>query len=429
MNPLAAVSSRKDALGLFALVAVRRIGDAGFPVAVLLAVTVSRSITEAAIILAVRTAAATLSAPFRARLLDRFGLRRLVPLQTTITSLALIMLTIALLWTSSPVLLIFALAIVQAVSSPSVDAVIRTHWRVLSRNKDELKAFHAADSVIEEVAFFLGPVAVSGCVLAFGSRWTLVIFSVALIIGAVSIYLPASLRTALMSEKTNDREGPTRTGARSAAGRLRTLAGPILSAPLRRIVSPLILMGVALGTVGVLIPAVGAKEGHESFSGFFFGIISLGGLVGGLVFGAIKVRSSPWVQHAFFSLLLGTPLLVGVLATGPVRLASMLLVMGLAVTPIYINSYLLLDKEGDKQFAHENNTWVSVGNNAGYTVGLLVAGLLLRAGGITAVATMCSVVGVVVVTAALALYRRTKVNPGSGVRDRKLLSDGRRSDA
>ena len=62
----------------------------------------------------------------------------------------------------------------------------------------------------------------------------------------------------------------------------------------------------------------------------------------------------------------------------PLQLGVLLGVAGLAVTPLYINAYLMMDADIPRSAIHEANTWVPVGNDVGYIIGLAVAGWFSR---------------------------------------------------
>lgn len=82
-------------------------------------------------------------------------------------------------------------------------------------------------------------------------------------------------------------------------------------------------------------------------------------------------------RHAALGLVFGAPLAFGFLAGNPWALGVLLALGGLAVTPLYINAYLMMDAEIPGEMIHEANTWVPVGNNVGYVVGITVAGTVL----------------------------------------------------
>lgn len=106
--------------------------------------------------------------------------------------------------------------------------------------------------------------------------------------------------------------------------------------------------------------------------------ISLGGLIGALSYGSIRLGASLRRRHAILGIIFGAPLILGAWAHSPWQLGVLLGVAGLAVTPLYINAYLMMDADIPRSAIHEANTWVPVGNDVGYIIGLAVAGWFSR---------------------------------------------------
>jgi hypothetical protein len=139
-------------------------------------------------------------------------------------------------------------------------------------------------------------------------------------------------------------------------------------------------MGTSLGVVGILIPLSADEAGAPGAAGFLFGAISLGGLIGALVYGALPMKSPLAVRQASLTLVVGLPLVPILFVHHPISLGAMFVVAGLAVTPLYINSYLMMDDGLPEAVIHEANAWVTVAYNIGYSLGLLVAGALAGSG-------------------------------------------------
>jgi predicted MFS family arabinose efflux permease len=301
-----------------------------------------------------------------------------------------------------------------------VDAVIRTQWRVLSNSEEEIRSLHALDSIIEEASYLVGPTLASVALIVFGAQNAMLLLGGVGAAGVLLAYLPKTLRAALRAEPP---VRPSKTEATAAPPTLtafaRALAGPIVDSNLQRIVTPLLLLGAALGSLGILVPAISQGMGNIAYSGFLFSAISVGGLIGGLWYGAAKLKSRLSTRQAVFSIVLGAPLILGVWALNPWLLVPILIVSGLAVTPLYINAYLLMDQDLPKAVAHEANTWVSVGNNLGYTFGIVFGGWLLSATGIGTVGVLVTAIGATTVVFAITVL----------VRGRRPTSEKIQSDA
>ncbi|MBF6169203.1 hypothetical protein IU486_31365 [Streptomyces gardneri] len=396
---------RGTVIEMLALVAVRRFTDSAFPVVLIVALSELRSIPVAAAIVGVRVTVASVSAPLRARLLDRLGRPRVVPALTVASIGTLIAFVLVAIAAQIPLAVVLIVGAVNALTAPSVDAVIRATWRDIADSEDEVKGLHAADSIVEEASFIVGPLLASTVILAIGAEPSLAVFLTLTVLGSVLVYAPRALRNALRQGPAATKDTTALDRRHSVGSRMRTILGPIVERELFSIIFPIVVMGTALGLFGVIIPAVSDGLGKVGFAGFFFALISVGGLAGGLWYGSRTLRSDLSVRHAILTCAISVPLLIGPLVGNPWVLGAVLVVAGLSVTPIYINSYLLIDRDITPSAAHEANSWVSVGNNMGYAGGLFAGGLILDGLGKWWLATSLTAVGFVGVTTSLLLWR------------------------
>ncbi|MFT4217243.1 MAG: MFS transporter [Micropruina sp.] len=355
---------------------LRQVSGAAFPLALFLAATDTRGLASAAVVQAVRVAVATLTTPLRARLVDRFGRRRVILPQTVVSIATLSLFTLTLLNTGFSLIVPIAAIAVQAVAAPPMDAVLRSEWKTIGRDPEEVKALHALDSIVEEIGYLLGPTLVSVLILAGGTSLAFQTCAAIVVFSAIIILLPRSMRRALTlgSSVDSGHAVEARPGGSRMMRRLITLAGPIATKELRRIVLPLLLMGMLFGMMGIVIPLSSGQPETTPVTALLFGAISLGGVIGGVGYASLKLRSSFTRRQAALTLIVGLPLIPLVIDHGPLTLGLMLVLSGLAVTPLFINSYLMLDADLPQHVIHEANAWVPVAYNVGYTVGISAAG-------------------------------------------------------
>jgi MFS family permease len=390
--------ANRRAVSLLGCLCVQRVAKAAFPVVLVVQSVTVRGYAAAALIQGVYVAVGTFSAPLRGRLLDRVGRHRVIVPQTLLVSFLLIGFTMALANRSTPLALLLVAAVGAAAASPSTDAAIRTLWRTIGTDEHQVKALHAWDSILEEVGFLVGPALASVLMLTAGQTTALYGIVTATICGGGLVLLSRELRSALRT-RPSEPSAPITVRPARARRVLRTLVGPIASRELQRIVLPLILMGSVFGVVGLLAPALCAAHGRSEDAGFLLAAISLGGVIGALGYGALKLRWSLHTRHAALGLVFSVPLLFALLADNPWALGILLVIVGLAVTPLYINAYLMMDADIPDAAIHEANTWVPVGNNVGYITGITIAASLLGQHHITA-----GLIAVTVLAAIFAFY-------------------------
>jgi hypothetical protein len=180
--------------------------------------------------------------------------------------------------------------------------------------------------------------------LAAGLTWSLPVVTAIVGLNIAAILLTRDVRRNLLTDKTSPEPAPessTTESGRTVARVAQTVLGPIARPDLREILTPLVVMGTSFGLLAIAIPSDAAAHGNIAYAGFITASISAGGLVGGLIHGAATLRGSLWRQ-ALLSACFGVPALLLAFVRSPLLHALVLVIVGLSVTPLYINSFLPL---------------------------------------------------------------------------------------
>jgi len=414
MKGLAVFRSRA-ALGLAGYLAVNRIAGAAFPVVFVVCLAQLQGYAAAATAQAVTVVALASSAPLRARALDIWGSRRTLPAQFALSAASLTGVSVAIGHTRN-LTAIIALSVLAAVSAPAIDPAVRTSWRSVAQGKEQLSLLHTADSLLEEAGFLVGPILAATLMLTVGYRWAPVIIALASCLNNLGAMSHSAVRRSLFVDAAPCAESHPGAAARRA-GRspqlAHTIMGPILRRDLREIVAPVVLMGGSFGVLAITLPSIAAHHGSMATSGFLTAVISLGGVAGGLAYGVLGTRSTPRIRQSLLGVLFGAPIALLLLARSPWLVALILLLGGLAVTPLYINSYLLIDGLIASDVKHEANSWVAAGNDVGYIVGISVGGLLLSKASLAAALMAAAGFGIVLAVVSLRGLIRRKHPEGS----------------
>lgn len=109
--------------------------------------------------LAASLIATSLTAPQRGRLVDRFSPRTVLPLMALGFAAAVCLAALAAGGHAPIALPVTLLALASALAPPTT-AVLRTIWSVIATDDREASAFHALDSVLEEITFTVSPLLV-----------------------------------------------------------------------------------------------------------------------------------------------------------------------------------------------------------------------------------------------------------------------------
>ncbi|MBZ5739525.1 MFS transporter [Nocardioides mangrovi] len=300
---------------------------------------------------------ATLALPVQARVLDRWGQRRVLPLVTTtwvVLLAAAVLLSAA--GTSRPAVWC-VLALALGVTAPALGPSMRAQWRWFAEDVAQRRAAYAVDSVGEESLYLMGPI-VASVVLATGpARWGLVLVAALAATGTVGLVAsPAAVARA---------EEP----------------GPLLGlGPVRRPGMPRLLVsmgpfgaGTALVYTGVA--AAADRLGHPGWAGVVEAGIAAGSVAGGLLWA--RLRRPPRVSL----LLVGLAGLLALAAALPFAAAGVALALGgIAFAPTYVSAYQAADALTPPSEHTEASTLVNTASNLATAIGTALAGSLVAGG-------------------------------------------------
>ncbi|MFG3255424.1 MFS transporter [Streptomyces sp. NPDC048172] len=309
--------------------------------------------------------ATALSAPWRARAIDRFGQRR--ALMAMASGQAAGFLALALLTDgeqdAAPWLLL-ALSAGSGLTAPPLGAAMRVIWASLTRAGEERKRAFSVDAMAEEFLFLSGPVIVGS------------------VIGATSppVGLGVSAATVLL--------GTAAMVSSPASGELRGSGQDVVRGgrPLRRpgfgrVLLVLLGTGTVLGAVDVVAPAIAAQHDAASAAGWLLAAFSAGSALGGLLYGRLNLRSGIGTRLLALSIGMGT-VTVGVSWTTSLGFfAAGLALIGLFLAPSLVTGYLIADAVAPEGGRTEASTWINTALNLGASLASAGAGIVVDRSG------------------------------------------------
>ncbi|WP_327188083.1 MFS transporter [Streptomyces sp. NBC_01334] len=306
----------------------------------------------------------SLLGPWRGRMFDRYGPRTLtagaLAYALLITAAALSVgqatpwLPIALLTAAGPVM-------------PPINATLRTRWSRLLPDKQDLQQVHALDSIVEEITFLFSPILITAALSVVPARACIMLGGVIPLLSLVLLHLG----------RPDPASSPTTTAdAHPATGRSQRTTSLIRTTAGLGIVAPIAALGLVGGSLGVLLPAAEADAGHISSAGYLLAGFSLGGVIGGYLYGK-RTWTSPLRHHYVIAgiVLTATAAVVGASIHTPLRWIAVP-AAGLAMTPLFVIAYLLVDQLLSHRQT-EANSWINSGYNFGSVGGAAGAGALL----------------------------------------------------
>ena len=281
----------------------------------------------AGIVAAAYTISSALLNPIGSRAVDRWGQLRVVRILVAVHAVSLLLLA----WASvdgAGSLALVALAIVSGSTQPATGALVRARWAHVLGPDIRLRTAFAFEGVLDELIFVIGPPLATFLAVALSAPAPVVASAVLVAVGA----------TLLLVQRGTE---PPATGAR------RTGSGH----PLRRVGVPsvlvvLVAIGGVFGSVDVATVALADEAGQRAAAGLILAAYAAGSMASALVLGSRSGSASDdrlprQLLIASLALLVVTlPLL---LRPTLLALALLVLLAGLAVSPVLITGFSLVE--------------------------------------------------------------------------------------
>jgi predicted MFS family arabinose efflux permease len=276
-------------------------------------------------------------------------------------------------------------------STPPVGGAMRTMWPRLTSSGPTLERAFALEATLQELVFIIGPLLVGAIVAGFSPSAAVVVCA-AVTAAGVALFVTAPASRA-------------QRGGQSTVG----WAGALAASGMRTLVLATLPIGIALGTVEIVVPAFATSHGSGAAAGLLLGIWGVGSVVGGLWFGARRWTGP--LERRYAALLAVFPLVTAALgfASSNPALGVLLFVAGMPLAPMFSVLYLLIDRLGPAGAETEAFTLVTTAIVIGAALGVGAGGTLvgpLGTGGAFAVAGAAAVIAPLI-----ALVRRRTLEP------------------
>ena len=156
-----------------------------------------------------------------------------------------------------------------------------------------------------------------------------------------------------------------------------SLIGPLRTAGFLGVLCAVLGVDVSLGAMEVAVAARAEGEDAPGTAGYLLAAVSLGSVVGGLVWGGRSIRRSTSTQLMLLLMALAVGITAAAVAPTLPVLGVVLALTGAAVAPAFVVSYLAADRLVPRAGRTEATTWVNTANNIGVALGSVGAGLLV----------------------------------------------------
>ncbi|MEU4396391.1 MFS transporter [Kribbella sp. NPDC023855] len=300
--------------------------------------------------------------PQVARLIDRFGQPRMLPITLLLHAASMGLLIALTLSTASLWMLVLA-GVLAGGSLPQIGAQTAARWSYALRGDPVLSSAFALESLSTGLSFLVGP-ALVGSVSALVSPVAGSLLATAFVL-AGGFSLAAQRSTA----------PPPTAGVRSE-GSDRLLHKGFLA-----LVGTNVGVGLFFGSMQVSVTAFAVSRDSASLAGPLYSITSLISLVAGIAYGARRWRTPARTQFVLAMAILFVSTLPLLVVNTPLALALALAAPGLALAPIQVLSSVLAESEVEPAVLTQAFTWLNSGSAAGIAMGAAVAGRAVDAQG------------------------------------------------
>lgn len=342
------------------------------------------SIARGSLVSAVYAAALALVAPIRGADVDRRGGRSVLLVYGAVHPVALLTLLIAVLaGTGLPYVL--ALAVLAGGTFPPVGPLVRALWGVLYDDEADLATAYALDAVLVEFAFVGGPLLV-GLATAAGHP--------AFAIGGSIVLVGTG---ALLLGRT---DVARRLVPRARAERA-PLRAPLTSAPVRRLLAAIAVIGVAFGATEVAVTAYALEEGTRALAGPLLAVWAMGSVLGGITYGARHWGHPVTAQYPYLVAALAAALALPLLALGTWSLGALLLLGGTTIAPFAACNSALLARVAPAAATTATFAWSASAIVGGIAAGTAGTGWVVELSGPRAGFVLAAGAGLVALAVAL----------------------------
>jgi hypothetical protein len=346
---------------------IARLREGGIGIAVLFAVRhAGGSYGAAGVATALYLAASAPTRPLHGRWVDRSGPGRALLLPSAVNSLALLGLAAASA-ARAGVPVLDGLAALTGITLPALSAALRATWpRVAAGMADGAYAF---DTFLYELSLIASPALVG---------LTAALVSPAAALAGLAVTGSAGTLAVCRAAPPHIQGNASADEHRAAA---RALRSPVLAG----LVAAALFVGLAEGSLTVLVPAVASASGHAPLGGVLLSALALGSLLGALAYGG-ALTGLRWPARLVLSsaALAAACVALATVPVGLVGFGALLALVGVGLSPTLTTGFAALQTEAPPRALTEAFTWSSFCAAGGAAAGQALAGQLVSGPGVSA---------------------------------------------
>jgi predicted MFS family arabinose efflux permease len=259
-----------------------------------------------------------------------------------------------------------------------ITTLTRTTWRHRFQREEDRRTAFALDAVMIEINFTIGP-AIVAVILATAGATAAFATTLVAVVAAFLIFITSPALRYFKRDRTMRRH----------------LLGPLTERQLWIVFSATFGLTVCFGLLEVGSPAFATALALPALAGVLLSVNSLGSVLGGAVFGGLRLRMSVERQFAAAIGLMAIPFLLHGLVASPPLFAVVAFFAGTLIAPSIAAQSVLVSRLAPSQYATEAFTWSSTFIVSGLGAGLAFGGWLVETHGLpsaffTGAAILCA---------------------------------------
>jgi Major Facilitator Superfamily len=328
--------------------------------------------------------AEALAGPQLARLMDRFGQRRILPPALLAHAMAVATL-LALVAAGSPGWLMATGGVAAGATIPQLGALSAARWAALLRGGRAvaLPAAFALESLANELAYLVGPALVS---IAGASGYPAAgpVLAATLVV-AGGLCFAAQRRTAPPPQPPHPPQPPqppppasasasSDTQAAHDAGPMPSLSGGLLRPGFAVLAGMNLAIGCFFGTMQISVTAFAVEHGAAGAAAALFTVSSCASLLSGWLYGLRRWRAPARTQLAVAAAGLAACCLPLLAAGSPAELGLNLALTGLAIPPLLVLCTVLAESAVRPSVLTQAFVWLNSASAAGAAGAAALAG-------------------------------------------------------
>lgn len=301
-----------------------------------------------------------IASPWRARLVDRWGQRRVLNLLALINAASLCFLAYLLSQGVDTVLFLGTVAVLTGLSTPPLGASMRVLWASVTPAGPIRTRAYSVDAVAEELTFTTGPVTIAAIIAATSPLAGLLVTAAVVLTGTIGMT-----------------SGPVSAQQKGAPNRLCREDKPLRQKGFIPNLIILLGVGIVLGAIEVAVPASADRGNSVTLAGWLLSAFAAGSAIGGLLYGQRTWCSSLSTRLVVLCALMSAGTIALAFAESILASVLILVAVGFFLAPSLITGYLVADSITAPAARTEASSWINTSVNLGASLSAATVGLIV----------------------------------------------------